>query len=197
MSVESMLSNSKSYLDYKPSQHPLPLEGISPLTRPTPAYTHNTPIRFSTEVQTGCLRQSFEFPKFGRPSLHSLTPLPPIRRTHAESKDIEIVWSHHHGDNTGLLMIKEGDDRFTIGDRVFCQRTFGNGQILKVEGWTGRYAHLVIQFHNTRGSFSIQRMVILTSRIKLRGLERILSFIAFLNRPFFHLRECECDVLDF
>jgi hypothetical protein len=186
MSMEPHFKDHDFYLDadYKPFQRS---EDIAPDILPS---SNQRQFAIPIDVTTGRLRESFELPRLN----FSPTPIEPAIAficQYPYAKNIDLTWSRQNTNSAGIALVKGSKDGLVgVGDRVFCQNMYGNGQIVRIEGWHGRYTILRVFFSNRSSEVMVRSLAVPFSHIRLDRRDKIRAILSCIFHPFVFYRKC-------
>jgi hypothetical protein len=185
--MEPHCDDSTFYSDYDPwrghSNTSLP-------TLPQLAHLKNTPIHLPHDVITGRLRESTDYP-YLTVSANSSYPNFHMFRQNADSCDVEIVWSRDRINSTGVPLIRNCRRKIGLGDQIFCPQMFGNGEIVRVGRWDGRYTLVCAEFFRSDDFIMTRTLAILSTKVRLSRMGKIRALASFVLRPFIIYHECD------
>jgi hypothetical protein len=107
-------------------------------------------------------------------------------RLYPDSIDVRIRWGRERWNTKAQIVVTHADERIGMGDRIFDRDTYGNGTILEVVRYHGKYVHFLVTFENTRGGVWTRTLAVPTFRSKLTHRNRMNLLLALIGRPWVH-----------
>jgi hypothetical protein len=111
-------------------------------------------------------------------------------RTHSESIKVQIKWSRRYINVMGTALVTSVDEAIGNGDRIYCEKMYGNGRVIEVIRYHGRYTCFLAEFVNDEGSILTRSLVIPSSFFRHTPWRRCRALISQMIQPWVHYTAC-------